>query len=275
MISGGVIASMSVSVLITVLMPLVLAFVWGKKKRCSVSNFIAGAGTFILFVMVLESLCHRLIIGSNSPISSYVNQNKWLYILYAVLAAGIFEETGRYLAFRFVLKREKKEESAVAFGIGHGGIESILIVGIPMAINLAVAVSINSLGGLEAYVAQVPEAVQEATRTAFGAFLITPPADFLIGGIERIAAITLHISLSVLVFQAAKKKGRLWMYPLAIILHALFNIGAALFQTGIVKNIYLVELIAFLIAGACACFAWRIYRQGVSSGTGEEAETGI
>ena len=59
-------------------------------------------------------------------------------------------------------------------------------------------------------------------------------------GVERIFAMLLHVGLSILVFYAVKRsKGSL--YFLAVLLHALFDVPAALYQFGIIKNVFVVE----------------------------------
>jgi uncharacterized membrane protein YhfC len=45
------------------------------------------------------------------------------------LTAGVFEETARYIAYRFLLK-EHNMENGLIYGVGHGGIESIMLVGV-------------------------------------------------------------------------------------------------------------------------------------------------
>ena len=44
---------------------------------------------------------------------------------------------------------------------------------------------------------------------------ITPFWMFFAGAVERIAAITIHMALSVLVWFAAKNSKRFWLFPLA------------------------------------------------------------
>ena len=53
-----------------------------------------------------------------------------LYALYGGLAAGLFEETGRLLAFRFILKPHTARITALSYGIGHGGIEAFWVMGL-------------------------------------------------------------------------------------------------------------------------------------------------
>ena len=63
---------------------------------------------------------------------------------------------------------------------------------------------------------------------------------YLLAIFERIIAMTLHIALSVLVFYAVMKKGKIYYYFLAIILHALANTSAAMMQAGLLDNIFLM-----------------------------------
>ena len=59
--------------------------------------------------------------------------------------AAIFEETGRLIAFGFILRKNKdKNINACMYGAGHGGIEAASVLGLTMIGSLALSVSINS-----------------------------------------------------------------------------------------------------------------------------------
>ena len=62
--------------------------------------------------MVLERIFHFLVLQSGA--GTVIQGNIWLYALYGGLAAGIFEETGRFLAFRFVLRGRQDRITALA-----------------------------------------------------------------------------------------------------------------------------------------------------------------
>jgi uncharacterized membrane protein YhfC len=62
------------------------------------------------------------------------------------------------------------------------------------------------------------------------------------GGIERIFAIALQISLSVLVWFAVKKKGKGYLFPLAIFIHFFVDaVTAFSSQKGVPS--YIIEII--------------------------------
>jgi uncharacterized membrane protein YhfC len=47
--------------------------------------------------------------------------------LYGGLAAGSFEELGRFILFTWLLKKYRDYKSGISFGIGWGGIEAVLL----------------------------------------------------------------------------------------------------------------------------------------------------
>lgn len=208
-------------------------------------DFFVGAGTFILFALVLEQGFHSLVLLSGA--GAALQANIWAYGLYGGLAAGLFEETGRLLAFRFLLRGRRARVTALAYGIGHGGIEAFLITGLTMVSNLVLGLTYARGGQLPAEVA-----------TAVKALLGTPATLFLWSGLERLAAMALHIALSILVF-AALRTGRRWLYPAAILLHAAVDFAA------VISNAYLpvaaTELLVLVFTAAALLFAAPVYKK--------------
>lgn len=87
---------------------------------------------------------HSLVLLKMGPVSKALSENLWLYALYGGLAAGLFEETGRYLTMRFLMKGKWTRENALMYGAGHGGLEAVLILGMASVNNLIYSVMINT-----------------------------------------------------------------------------------------------------------------------------------
>lgn len=265
-ISWVMMMNMGISAVISLFLPIVLLVVWKmKNRRIRMLPFIVGAGVFIIFALFLEQICHYFVLIRVSPLSEYVNGHIWVFALYGALAAGVFEETGRFLAFKTVLRRSKGKENAITYGIGHGGIESILVVGIYMISSLILVVAVSTMGGVENYVAMVPAEAQGALRENLNTLLLTPSYTFLLAGIERISTIFFHIALSVIVFFSAQRPGKLYLYPLAILIHTFLDLFAVMYQKGVIKNILIMEVLIIIITVATAYFAYRIYKEDVIS----------
>lgn len=235
---------MACNAVLSAVVPLgIMGFLHRRGGRWS--SFAVGAATFFLFAMVLEAAFHSLVLGG--PLGPAIQGSIWLYGLYAGLAAGIFEEAGRFLAFKLVLRKQRDRVAALSYGIGHGGIEAFLLLGLTMVNNLILLLTFTSGGEL------APEL--EGAAAALAAY---PASAFLWGGFERIPAIAFHMAASVLVFAAAARPGKLWLFPAAIGLHCLLDF------TAVVSNAYLpiaaTELLAAAFALAVCWLAARIYK---------------
>ena len=208
---------MALAALFAFAVPIAL-LIYYKKKGADVLPFFIGCAVFIVFALILEALAHKLILKGS--LGQTIQGNILLYALYGGLMAGLFEETGRFLAFRTVLKtRLGNDKNALMYGAGHGGIEAVLLVGFAYISNIVMAVLINA-GQAEQLTSGLTGAVADQVKTAVDALIATSPWTFLLGIVERAVAITTHICLSVLVWFAAKKPGKGWLFPLAILLHA-------------------------------------------------------
>ncbi len=255
---------MVVSFLVSVGLPIFLLILLYKKQKVGPMPPLLGAAGFILFVLVLESLLHQYLLVGNETTARFFENSTFAYVLYACLAAGIFEETARLLSFLLIRRRQDNPYAALAYGVGHGGAEAIILVGLTMLSNIVLAFTINSggaaallnLSGLSADAAvQASSAIQKQIDALTGA----SPALFLVAGLERAAAITIQLSLSVLVWLSVSRIGKFWFYPLAIGLHAAVDVVAALSQRGVIKSLSLVEGLIVASAVGLVLFARWAY----------------
>ena len=214
-------------VVIWIAVPVVIALIWKIRKKEPVTSILIGAATFLVFAIILEKPIQNVLafpsaMGfSDHVVSRFLNANPVLLALVAGLFPGLFEETGRLVAFKTVLKKRKNRETSISYGIGHSGFEVILILGITYIQYIAYAVMINTgtFGTLvEQVAAQAPAQVATAKALAdtIAAFSFS---DIGIAFVERVFAVLFHIGASILVFYACKDKKHFWLYPLAIILH--------------------------------------------------------
>ena len=151
---------MAVNAVLGIAVPVCLSVYLVRKHHARLSTILIGAGTFILFALVLESIMHQLVL--KGPHGASILDNTLRYAIYGGLAAGVFEETGRFLSMKFLMKKEPSAPlPGVAYGIGHGGVEMLIIFGITMINNLVISALINS-GQTDVIFSKVPvEAVEQ------------------------------------------------------------------------------------------------------------------
>lgn len=238
---------MIVSAIISIGTPIVMFIYFRKRYHAKVIPMIVGAAAFILFALVLESAVHRFVLNPDASGNIALKSTPFLFTLYACLMAGIFEETARFISFHLLKKKYCDFSTGLAYGTGHGGIEAILLAGVAMISSIVFSVMINS-GMADAITAPLSETALTRVNAQIAALCTAESYMFLVSGFERLFAIALQLSLSVIVYYSVTSKGKWWLFPTAIALHALADVPAALMQAGILKNIWFVEGIIMISA---------------------------
>ena len=217
---------MFISCICAFAMPVVLFIYFRTKKKAEILPFFVGCGVMFLFSFVIESTIHQVVF--RSPAGTAIQGNILLYALYGGLMAGIFEECGRFIAFRTVLKRYLPQDpNALMYGAGHGGIEAIVLLGIAMINNMIYSILLN-LGQSSVLTGPLPPELAQQVEGTFEKLATLPPGTFLLGLLERVLALTLQIALSVIVWFAAKRKERRMLLPAAIFIHFMVDAVAVI-----------------------------------------------
>ena len=169
--------------------------------------------------------------------------NFFLIAIFLSLTAGLFEEVGRYFGFKLFLKKHLSWKNGIAYGIGHGGIEAIVLVGFTYINNLVYSFLINS-GQFAEIIA--PQIDPELAAYIQAQLIDIPAYMFLVAGLERGFTIVVHIALSLVVLLAVKKGNAIYLLY-AILLHAAVNLPAVLIP-GLGYNILYAELYLLVLA---------------------------
>ncbi len=255
-LDAGWLASSVIAIAFAILYPLVLAFIAHRRLNISWKYFGYGALIFFLFQIISRVPIVTALGGVLAP--QLRASRVFLYIWLAVLAltAGLFEEVGRYVGYRWLMRREGKTWSkAVMYGIGHGGLESMVLIGalgLLTLLNLVVLSSIN-LNSLPA--SQHDQVVQQLKA------LSAQPGWFpLLALWERLWTIPVQVALSVIVLQVFRRNNINWLW-LAILAHAVVDfVSVALLQVlGASTGAYLlVELIVAIFGATGVLVIWKL-----------------
>ncbi|MCR5682489.1 MAG: YhfC family intramembrane metalloprotease, partial [Clostridiales bacterium] len=234
------------------LVPIGIALFWLIKKKEKITTVLVGAAVFFLFVVILEKPIQNVLIFPTQmglpdhSLSRYINARPFLWAFLVGLFPGVFEETGRFLAFKTVLKNRRNRETSISYGIGHGCFEVILYLGITYATYISYAVMINS-GTFQIIVDQVAEQAPDQVdllKTLANQIASLTFADIGLAFAERVFAVLFHIGASILVLYACREKKKVWLYPLAVILHTAMDFVAGLSMTEVFNpSVFELELI--------------------------------
>lgn len=258
--------SLIITAILLFLLPVAFAFLW--KKRCggsvSLMPLLFGAVGFIVSARVLEQGIHTLCLVIDSPVSRFLNGNTAAFVIYGIFMAGIFEECGRYIIIKFIIKKDMTRENTVMYGIGHGGME-VWSISLLSIVNLLLTVLLIKAFGMEKALPLmgVTGELSENTVNSITA-VINSAANFSLpeGGLavlERVTAMITHISLTITVAYGIVKNKLHYLF-LAISAHALVDLLPALYQRGAV-SLLAAELWLCFCAVLLAVFGVRLYKK--------------
>lgn len=217
-LSGATITLAAAAYGFAILLPPAAALIIQRRLGVGWRYFGYGLLTFLVFQLLTRIPAITLIQAFLGPHLQAAPALLWGWLFVLALSAGVFEEVGRYLAFRVLLRREAKTwPKALMLGVGHGTIESVLLVGVSGLVVLAQLVSFAN-GGLT----NLPAAQQAALAHQFAASAALPAWAALRPAWERLCALTIQVALSVVVLQVFRRRQLAWLW-LAIAAHTLVD----------------------------------------------------
>ena len=250
-----------VGAVLWITLPVAIALIWKVKKKEPVTSILIGAAAFMLFALILEKPIQNVLAFPTAmglpehAVSRFLSANPVLLALVAGLFPGVFEETGRLIAFKTVLRNRRNRETSISYGIGHGGFEVVLILGLTYIQYIVYAVIINTgtFGILiDQVAAQAPEQLG-SVETVVNLLTGFSFADLGIAFVERVFAVLFHVGASILVFYACKDHKKFWLYPLAVILHTAMDFAAAL------SLFKVIELPTWALESIAAVFGLSVF----------------
>lgn len=204
--------------LLMLALPVVLGLWLAGRGKARWSTFAAGAATFVLSQFAHLPFNQFLL----SPLAlrqGWVTALGELTLFGAVLfglSAGVFEEVARYVVLRFWKKNVRSWSGGMMLGAGHGGIEAIILGGLTL-LAFVQAMAVRGVSDLSQLVP--PEQVAQL-QASLESYWGLPWYAALLGAVERALALTLHLSLSLMVLQVFRTGRHRWL-GLAVLWHAL------------------------------------------------------
>lgn len=258
MVSNASIAVMAFNLVFGIALPVLMVLFLRKRYGLGYRPFLIGCAVWLVFTMGLEQLMHLAVM--KSPAGDAIRGSMWLTALYGGLAAGVFEESGRFLAMSTLLKRSHSDDrNSIMYGAGHGGVEAFVLLGVGMVNNIIYSVLINT-GNTAVLTAPLNPEQAGQVQAVIDQLISTSASSFLMAPVERISAVIFHILLSVIVWFAVTRR-KFLLFPLAIFLHFAMDAGAVLLSKSGMQA-WLVEVFIFLfvcVIAALTLLLWKKY----------------
>lgn len=244
------------NILMGALIPVVmLVYLW-KKYNCETKLSWIGCAAFIVFALILENIVNSILLGS---IGGVIQRSLLIYGLYSGFMAALFEDVGRFLVFKTVLRKYNGNDyHALMYTVGHGGFELFMLLILPMLSYAAYAVSINT-GNVQALFDGITEQQASALTETLSQLSSAAPLTFLLSLLNRAAALAVQSSMSVIVWFAAKRSARAVLLPAALLMHTFIN-AVSLILTGYSVPALLATFIVCCISALYILITLRIWK---------------
>lgn len=214
----GWLIGFSCTIAFAILYPFVLALIARFRLNVKWRYFWYGTLVFLVFQLLTRVPAVTALNAALAP--QLKGSALFRFVWYALLAltAGLFEEVGRYVGYRVFMRHEEKTWSkAVMYGIGHGGLEAVVLVGLLGVLTLFNIIITSTLNLNTLSASQHASVVQR-----FAAINAQPAWFSLLGAWERLWTLPVHIALSVMVLQVFRRKNIGWLW-LAILAHTIVD----------------------------------------------------
>jgi uncharacterized membrane protein YhfC len=251
-----------IAIIIEIGVPIALAFYMTRKLRTSWVVVAVGAMAFVVSQIVHIPIVYGLQPAWSSEQFTAMPQfvQSLIYGITLGFLAGVCEEPMRWLSFQLLREKGNRVETGVVMGVGHGGVESVVLVGLSVLANFVTMMYIRNSG------VEIPGITPDMVTSFFSMPWHLP----LAGAVERISALGLHISLSIMVWKSVKHRSWLWFFG-AVLVHALFDaITVIISSLGV--NTWISEGLIFVMAAAIVAWAVKTTKQELASEAEKELQ---
>ena len=246
---------------------LILFAVKHKGEKILPAWLLGAAGFFV--TQMLIRLPVLSVLQTQEWFLAFSQKTPFVYAFSLAFTAGLFELVGRFAVAKLMAKNLTFRRSLAA-GLGHGGIEAIVLIGLTYVNNLIYIVMINT-GTFDSLIAEAAAAGNAAPRLdvliaqleMIRTQLTTYPASmFLLGALERILAMICHAGMSMIVCYGVATKKILPCLLICLGIHTMIDLTAGIqMLAGTVLSQTAVYVVIYLILAAVAALSLLIIRK--------------
>jgi len=198
-------AAIVVSLLIMIVLPIGTGF-W-LKKRAGVSWRVMMYGALAYFIT--QSLVTLLYSGFAALVENgtlALSDQAFLIwqVVLSVLLGAVLGVLVRWAGMKYVNEELDTREAAFGIGVAYGGIESIMMVGLPL---LTTFISMVGNINIDPQTTTLDPEIAAQIEQLWQVNPFIP----LAGSLERLSAIVMHITVTILVLQVFKRKKPIWL----------------------------------------------------------------
>ena len=259
------ILSCCIALVICLILPPVVGLLLARKhkgEKLMIAWVLGAAGFFV--TQILIRLPILLWLQGQSWFLAFAEKHLFLYAFTLAFTAGLFELAGRFGVAK--LMKHPDYRRSLAAGLGHGGIEAMVIAGSAYINNVVYSFMINA-GIFDSVLAEASAMGVDVSQLYLiqDTLLTSSPALYLLGVYERLLAMTCHVAMTLVVCYCLDRGKALQGILICLGLHTLIDLTAGInLLTGTVlsqSTAYLIIYTILTIAAVLSIFIVRHIRR--------------
>ena len=256
MVSNVTILICGLAAFLCTVVPPVIGLVYARKHRgekLMIAWLLGAAGFFVTQILIRVPILYWM--QSQSWFQTFSQNHLFLYAFSLAFTAGLFELAGRFGVAKIL--KNRNFHNSLATGLGHGGIEAMIIAGSSYVNNIAYSVMINA-GIFDTVLGEAAAMGVDISQLYLirDTLLTASPALYLLGVYERVLAMTCHVAMTMVVCYSMNRGKTLQGAFICLSIHTLLDltagisllIGTALSQTTGYLIIYSILTVAAVLS---------------------------
>lgn len=212
---------------ISLILPVLFLILFAVKHRKQgiLSAWLLGATGFAV-TQILIRLPLLTFLQNQSWFLSFAQNHLFGYAFSLAFTAGLFELGGRFAVAK-LMEKKLTCRRALASGLGHGGIEAMVLIGMTYINNLIYIFMINT-GSFDGILGQTAAMGLDTSQLELirSQLIGTAPMMFALAGFERLLAMTGHTAMSMIVCYGVAHKKVLPCCLICLGIHTLIDLTA-------------------------------------------------
>ena len=258
------IIAITISLLVTIALPIAAGFWLNNKFRVPWRVITYGA----LGYFIVQALIRLVFSGFNNLV-----QNETLaltgeafttaQIFLSVFLGALLGVLVRWLGMKFLNEELDNLEAAYGIGVGYGGAESIMLVGLPL---LTTFMTMLSNMNIDPQTSSLDPAVIQQIEELWQVPAYIP----IVGSLERIASFVMHITVTILILQVFTHESKLWLgaaFGLELVVNGLI---VALGEVGLQYGWVILVALVLMVGNMYLLFRLRAFEFDITKSQGEE-----
>lgn len=258
------IITITLSLLITIALPIAAGFWLNKKFRIPWRVISYGAlGYFIAQALITLAFSGFNTLVQNETIVLSDTRFNTTQILLSVFLGALLGVLVRWLGMKYLNEDLDNLEAAYGIGVGYGGAESIMLVGLPLLTTF-----ITMLGNIniDPQTSNLDPAVIQQIEELWQVPATIP----LVGSLERIASFVMHITVTILILQVFKRENKLWLLAAFGLELAVNGIIVGLAEIGLDYGWVVLIAMLLMVGNLYLLFRLQAFEFDITKGQGDE-----